>query len=159
MPHIHDLYDFTVSAFIVFREKVLLVNHPRYQFWLAPGGHIELNENPDEALFREIEEETGFKPEDITVLSTKPKQLPQTTSKFVYTPNFIDVHEANAPHKHITLMYLIKANHNRHLKSDEHSDARWFTASELDKAEYNIPPDAKFAAKEAIEAVRRREQI
>jgi 8-oxo-dGTP diphosphatase len=151
MPHIHALYDFAVNTFIVFEEKILLVNHPRYGFWLAPGGHIELDEDPDQALFREIKEETGFASEDIEVLSKKPEQIDKV-SKFLYSPNYITVHEANAPHKHITLMYFIKAKHNRHVLSAEHTEARWFSVKDIDNSMYNIPLDVKFAAKEAIKA-------
>lgn len=60
MPHIHERYDFVVNAFIVFNNKVLLVHHPKYDKWLPMGGHVELDEDPEEALFREIEEETGL---------------------------------------------------------------------------------------------------
>lgn len=149
MPHIHEKYDFTVNAFIVFDGKVLMVNHQRYGFWLSPGGHVELDEDPEQALFREIEEETGYSPDEIEILSSKPESL-DPKSKFLYTPNYLDVHEANSPHKHITLIYFVKAKHNKYLKSDEHSDAKWLTADELDKSEFNIPVDALFCAKEAI---------
>lgn len=46
MPHINELYDFTVGIIIVHNQRVLFVNHPRYKKWLHPGGHIELNETP-----------------------------------------------------------------------------------------------------------------
>ncbi|HSW78785.1 MAG TPA: NUDIX domain-containing protein [Candidatus Babeliales bacterium] len=151
MPHIHEQYDFAVNTFIVFEKKILLVNHPRYGFWLAPGGHIELNEDPDQALFREIKEETGFTSEDIEVLSRKPNQVSKS-QKFLYTPDYVNVHDANAPHKHITLMYFIRAKHDKHVKSDEHTEARWFSVNDLDDSVYNILPDVKFAAKEAIKA-------
>jgi ADP-ribose pyrophosphatase YjhB (NUDIX family) len=52
MPHIHELYDFVVTVFIVHKDKVLLVHHPRYGKWIPMGGHIELDEDPEEALFR-----------------------------------------------------------------------------------------------------------
>ena len=61
MPHIHDLYDFVVSVFIVHKNKILLVYHKNYQEWLPIGGHIELNEDPEQALYREIQEECGLK--------------------------------------------------------------------------------------------------
>jgi 8-oxo-dGTP pyrophosphatase MutT (NUDIX family) len=37
-----------------------LINHKQLNKWLAIGGHIELNEDPDEALFREGKEECGL---------------------------------------------------------------------------------------------------
>ncbi len=149
MPHIHEKYDFTVGAFIVFDNKILLVNHPRYGLWLAPGGHIELDEDPEEALFREIAEETGYKPDEIEVLSSKP-EINGSGLKTLFTPNYMDSHEANAPHRHIALIYFIKASHNKHVKSDEHSDAKWLMVSELESGDYELPADTIFFAKEAI---------
>ena len=69
MPHLHELYDFVVSAFIVHDDKVLLVHHPKYDKWIPMGGHVELDEDPETALFREIEEETGL---EVSILSSKP---------------------------------------------------------------------------------------
>jgi 8-oxo-dGTP diphosphatase len=147
MAHIHEKYDFTVVAFIVFKNKVLLVNHPRYNKWLCPGGHIELDEDPEEALFREIEEETGLK--DVEILSSKP-DISEPRRKAIYTPNYVDVHDANPPHRHIALVYFARAKNNKHLQSDEHSDARWFSAQELEDPNLSIPLDIKFYSKEAL---------
>ena len=87
MPHIHDLIDFTVAAYIVNNGKVALVNHLQLKRWMPVGGHIELNEDPEEALFREIKEETGIDKSQLTVLSSKPKLLPMEPS-FYSLPHF-----------------------------------------------------------------------
>ncbi len=50
----------TATGFIVYREKILLHYHPKVREWLPPGGHIEKNEDPLEAIVREINEETGL---------------------------------------------------------------------------------------------------
>ena len=149
MPHIHEKIDFTVSVFIVAAGKVLLVNHPRYNLWLPIGGHVELDEDPDEALFREIKEESGLK--DVEILSHKPI-LNDSDRKALYTPNYMDIHYANPPHKHIALVYFGRASNNRHVKSDEHTEAKWFSIAELDDSKYNFAADIKFYSKEAIRA-------
>lgn len=149
MPHIHEKYDFTVGAFLVFEDKILLVNHPRYDLWLAPGGHIELDEDPEEALFREIAEETGYEPNEIEVLSSKP-EIKGSGLKSLFTPNYMDSHEANAPHKHIALVYFLRVKHDNHIKSDEHSGAKWLSIDEIIDGSYKIPPDTLFFAREAI---------
>mgnify|MGYP001573303738 CR=1 FL=1 len=41
-------------------HEVLLVRHPRYGLWLPPGGCVESNETPWEAVVREVGEETGL---------------------------------------------------------------------------------------------------
>ena len=56
MAHINKDIDYVVTIFIVHNNRVLLVDHIHLGAWFAPGGHIELNETPDEALYREIQE-------------------------------------------------------------------------------------------------------
>lgn len=112
------------------------------------GGHIELNEDPEEALFREIQEETGL---NVKILSDKPS-IEQTDTKFIYPPRYIDVHEANPPHKHIALVYFGKAENNRHTLSSEHSSIHWLGLDDLEKPEYALSDSVKFYCREAIKA-------
>lgn len=150
MPHIHELYDFVITVFIVHDNKVLLVHHPKYDKWIPMGGHIELNEDVESALFREVEEETGL---EVEILSDKPN-IETTDTKFLLTPNYMDVHEANAPHKHIALVYFARAKNNQHKLSDEHSEIHWLSADDLEKPEYSLSESVRFYCKEAIKASR-----
>ena len=43
------------------QENVLLVRRHDIPVWVLPGGGIELEETPEEAVLREITEETGYK--------------------------------------------------------------------------------------------------
>ena len=54
MAHVHELIDFTVSVFVVYKDKVLVRKHEKYHTWLAVGGHIELNEEANAAALREV---------------------------------------------------------------------------------------------------------
>lgn len=147
MPHIHELNDFTVHVFIVYDNKVLLINHKKMKMWLGIGGHIELDEDPDQALFREVKEECGI---DIELLSNKPNVESKGT-KFLYTPAYSDIHEINEKHKHIALVYFAKAKSDQFIHNqEEHIDIRWFTEEELEKSEFNLNEAVKFYAKEAI---------
>lgn len=150
MPHIHDNYDFVVAIYIVNNDRILLVEHPRYKMWVPPGGHIELDENPEEALYREVAEETGL---DVEILSTRPS-LKAKGSAYIYmpTPNYMDVHEANPPHKHISLIYFCKAKSDNSVKSAEHTDMKWFTEAELEDPSYQLSEAIKFYSKEALKA-------
>lgn len=56
----------TVSIYLFKKDKILLlyrnkkendINHNKY---IGVGGHIELGETPDEAIIREVKEETNF---------------------------------------------------------------------------------------------------
>ncbi len=42
-------------------DKFIFVRHKKLQKWFPAGGHVELNESPDDAAKREVWEETGIK--------------------------------------------------------------------------------------------------
>lgn len=146
MPHIHERYDFVVNAFIVFNNKVLLVHHPKYDKWLPMGGHVELDEDPEEALFREIEEETGL---EVEILNSKPN-IKFEEAKFLYVPSYIEVHYANPPHRHIALNYFGKAKNTNHIKSEEHDEIKWFSIDDLGDSRYSLSEPIKYLCKEAL---------
>jgi 8-oxo-dGTP pyrophosphatase MutT (NUDIX family) len=60
MPHIHEKIDFTVSVLISQNRKVLFIFHKQLQRRLPIGGHIELEEHPEQAAIREAKEESGL---------------------------------------------------------------------------------------------------
>ena len=152
MPHINELYDYTITAFIVNnKSEILLLHHPRYGKWLPVGGHIELDEDPEEALFREIAEETGL---EAIPLTSKPEVV-SPESKFILTPNYVDVHEANPPHKHISFTYFMESKFDDFKLSDEHTDMRWFSLNDLDDEKYGLSSSVKFYAREAISELKR----
>jgi 8-oxo-dGTP diphosphatase len=54
---------FTATGFVVEGDSVLLHWHRKVKAWLPPGGHVEPNEDPVQAVLREILEETGLQTE------------------------------------------------------------------------------------------------
>jgi len=48
------------AVFTSDRKSVLLIQRCDVPVWTLPGGGVELNESPEEAIVREIAEETGF---------------------------------------------------------------------------------------------------
>jgi 8-oxo-dGTP pyrophosphatase MutT (NUDIX family) len=146
MPHIHEKYDFVVSVFIVFKDKVLLVHHPRYHKWLPIGGHIELDEDPEQALYREIEEESGL---EVEILSSRPP-VASDGIKPLLTPEYVDVHDANLPHRHIGLIYFAKATNEHYRLSSEHLEMKWLGLNDLSRAEYALPKSIIFYCQQAL---------
>jgi 8-oxo-dGTP pyrophosphatase MutT (NUDIX family) len=147
MAHIHELIDFVVNAFIVRNDKVLLISHKKLNKWLPIGGHIELNEDPEEALFREVREECGL---DIKIIGEKP-EIKSEGSKFLYSPLFLDIHKISETHRHVGLNYFAEANSDKVvLNKEEHNAIRWFNNEELDDPEFNISPAIKFYARKAL---------
>lgn len=131
MPHIHEMIDFTVGAFIVNDNRVLLVHHKKFNLWLQPGGHIELDEDPIEALHREIMEETGL---HIRLLDNFKVDVEDPRCKMLNPPHFMDIHHVTDTHRHVGMSYIatILSGNMRHCE-EEHYDVKWFSAQDLDK--------------------------
>lgn len=147
MAHINEFLDFTISAFIVNSDKILLIHHKKLNKWLPVGGHIEINETPDDAFIREVNEETGL---TVTILSDKP-QVKFEGVKFLYTPEFIDIHDITDNHKHIGLIYFaISDSQIVSLAEKEHNAIKWFSLDELKNPEYKILKNVIFYSQQAI---------
>ncbi len=147
MAHIHELIDFVVTVFIVYEDKVLLILHKKLNKWLPIGGHIELDEDPEQALLREVKEECGL---EIEVLSRKP-ELMSAGTRFLYTPNYLDVHDISNGHRHVSLTYFARAKSDKFVfNKEEHNEIKWFSKEDLEKPEFNITPAVKFYANEAF---------
>ncbi len=74
----------------VFKDnKILLVKERSDQLWSLPGGWVDINESPSEAVCKEIFEESGFKTKAIKLMAlydknkhSHPSQLPHTYKLF-----------------------------------------------------------------------------
>ncbi len=112
MAHIHELYDFTVSFFIRHptERKICLHYHHKLGFWNQLGGHIELDEQPIEALERELIEEAGLRPEMYEILQTATGPMPRNAS-VIPAPFSVVIYEygKGSRHKHIDMPYIIKS--------------------------------------------------
>src|SRR5258708_1756268 len=98
MPHIHDKIDFTVSIFIVKNNQVLFIFHKQLNRWLPIGGHIELDENPEQAALREAKEESGL---EVELLGTKSPLNSEQGFIPLRAPEYMDIHLIKEPHWHI----------------------------------------------------------
>jgi len=131
MAHIHEKIDFTASVFIVSEGKVLLHFHKKLRKWLQPGGHIELDEDPNQAAIREAKEETGL---DVVLIGGP--RLPQLTSDRtdLVPPRYLNRHAFNETHEHIDCVYFARVTDGV-LMPEEGVDMRWFSAEDLDTLE------------------------
>lgn len=69
-------------------DRVLLLDEPIPQHedvWSLPGGHVEPDEEPTEAVVRELEEETGLRadPADLSFLTILHAELPAIAFYFI----------------------------------------------------------------------------
>ncbi len=147
MPHLFYYLDFTVSVFVVHREKVLLADHRQLDRWLPLGGHIEPGEDPEQAALREVAEESGLAVE--LCGERPPREFPGT--KRLVAPVYLDVHDIAGEHRHIGMIYYARATSDRTtLSAEEHRQIRWFDARELQSPKWKILDAIQFYAADAI---------
>lgn len=147
MAHIHEKIDFTVAIFVVHHERVLLVHHRRLRKWLPLGGHIELDENPEQAALREAKEESGL---EVELLGERPPTTEPGTRALI-APRFLDIHRITETHEHIGMIYWARpSNGTLTLAAEEHLDIRWCTASDLDTLRPPMSNAVKWYCRTAI---------
>ncbi|MGG4676345.1 NUDIX domain-containing protein [Providencia rettgeri] len=93
------------------KGEFLLHEHRKLGFWLPPGGHIEANEEPQQAVFREVLEETGSECKVIDCsypFKSKVKGVPPTQVlplPLAILKEFI-ADKTQGDHWHIDMVYL-----------------------------------------------------
>ena len=149
MPHIHEKIDFTVAIFVVSDGKVLLVHHRQLDKWLPLGGHIELDEDPEMAAYREAREESGL---EVELIGERPPTSEPGTRALI-APRFLDIHRINPTHEHIGLLYWArpKGNPSLTLASQEHHHIRWCSPEDLDQLKPPISNAVRWYCHKAIE--------
>ena len=93
---------------MVHEDRVLLHWHSKVRAWLPPGGHIEENEDPVQAVLREVEEETGVRAEVVSTGDSFELDYPTQ----VMPPFTIMVEDIQDPvagyHQHIDMIYFCR---------------------------------------------------
>ena len=151
MAHIHDKIDFTVAIFVVHLDRVLVIHHRKLDKWLPLGGHIELDEDPEQAALRETLEESGLQVELVG-------ERPPTTSpgtRALIAPRFLDIHRINDTHEHIGMIYFARPRAGDvTLATAEHHAIRWCTAAEVDTLSPPMSEAVKWYCHQALAEVR-----
>jgi 8-oxo-dGTP pyrophosphatase MutT (NUDIX family) len=141
MPHIHTgkgEHDFTASAFIIrtdFTEpKIMLHMHKKLGKYMQFGGHVELNENPWQALIHETVEESGYEIGQLKLLQPKDRIKKLTGSISHPIPMCINTHPfKDDTHFHIDIEYAFVTDQKplHEVSNDESQDFSFFTRDEI----------------------------
>ena len=149
---------FTVSIYIVHKDKVLLHVHKKYGILLPLGGHIAANELPEEACNREAKEEPGLSINlyNADIDSPFRNAIEESDGKFIVRPMHMILCEVNPEHYHIDLNYYATTDSYHVDPLDGESNLLyWFTKEELSKVQ-NAPQDVIVMAIEALELLSER---
>jgi len=150
MAHIHEKIDFTVAIFVVRDSRVLLIHHRKLDKWLPLGGHIELEEDPEQAALREAREESGL---EVELIGERPPTTEPGTRALI-APRFLDIHRITETHEHIGMIYWARPRNGRlTLAEVEHHDLRWCSSAELDALQPAMSNAVKWYCRKAIEEV------
>jgi 8-oxo-dGTP pyrophosphatase MutT (NUDIX family) len=123
---------FTVTGFVSCEGRTALHWH-RLGFWLPPGGHVEFDEDPVQAMLREVREETGL---DVELLA-RPTPFAYADPPQVPAPETIAVYDIPkdsvlaVPHQHIDFIYFTRPKTSGLPALPAELGWRWVTAEEL----------------------------
>lgn len=149
MAHIHEKIDFTVEVFVVYKDKVLLRKHDKYGCWLSVGGHIELDEDPNEAAVREVKEEVGL---DVVLFDTRAFTREDETFKELIAPVSLNRHRISETHEHVSMLYFAEASTDAVVPENATDEWQWCKKGEIELLE-GIRPDIVHYGKRAIAEV------
>ncbi|MEL9989809.1 MAG: NUDIX domain-containing protein [Thermoproteus sp.] len=114
------------SGILIEDGKVLLIRHKRLGVWLYPGGHVEPNETPSEAVVREFAEETGLevRPQGRTLGISTDDVAEEEPLPFAILRETVKYPEE--VHIHYDLIFLVKR------VGGTLREGVWFSKKELD---------------------------
>ena len=151
MGHLNEKMDYTVCVYIVHRRNILLHEHKKLHIWLPPGGHIELDEDPNQAAIREAKEETGL---DIELVG-EAREYPGSPygSRDLIPPRFLNKHfyDTTHTHEHVNLAFFARARSADAKHEIDGMEIRWFSREELADPQYAIVPDVQHHARTALD--------
>ena len=156
MAHIHEKIDFTVAIFVVCEAKILLIHHRKLDKWLPLGGHVELDEDPEQAAVREAKEESGL---EVQLIGDRAPTTEEGTRALI-TPRYLDIHRISATHEHIGMIYWARPKRGAVKRSvEEHHDIRWCSSADLDQLQPAMSNAVKWYCRQAIHEMSLGEQL
>lgn len=126
-------FKFRVNGILMKDDKILVVRMCKNSFYCLPGGHVELGEDSQKGIIREMKEETGYDVIDPQLIAI--------------TENFFKGKLSNKMHE-IGFYYLMKLDEKAIIEKNEYVviehdkdgdielEFKWLKISELDKINF-----------------------
>lgn len=132
---------FTASGIVLSGDdNVLLVRHRELGCWLYPGGHIDANEDPVQAVLREVREETGLTCQIIAESRFRHPAARVLAAPFTICVQDIRGDLRHGPHQHIDMVYVLRpASGLLTPQSSEVADCAWVPLRQA--ATLDTPPE------------------
>lgn len=132
----------------MYRKRVLLRKHDKYDIWLGVGGHVEPDEDPAEAAVREVREEVGLElelppaPDVPRGEGDSHRQLP--------LPRYLDRHRISDTHEHVACVYFGSVSHDAIVPGEGEAEVehRWLTIEQV--LDLEVMPSIRFYAFKAL---------
>lgn len=127
---------FTATAYVIDKDKVLLIYHKKLNKWLPPGGHLDPNELPSDGAVREVYEETGY---HIELLPQENIWVNQANARSFHRPYMCLLEEiperpGQPAHQHMDFIYLAKLQGGtQNANRDEVEEVRWFSLEDVEE--------------------------
>ena len=109
-----------VGALILDRGRILLVergHEPLKDYWSLPGGAVETGERLEEALRREVREETGLEIQILHLIEVFERIMPHA--------------DGSTEYHYILIDYVCRPTGGTLQASDDANRAQWFTEDEV----------------------------
>ena len=139
------------TVFLVNNErKVLLTWNKNLQTWIPVGGHIDEGETPEEAIKREVKEETGFE------FDFNENFYMESSNKVkVIKPYKFQIEEVPHHGHHMNFIFFGKCEvyDKNKAETDEQEKLRWFSKEEI-LAETTMLDGVRKTALEAIASIK-----
>jgi 8-oxo-dGTP diphosphatase len=145
---------FTASGIVLSDDgHVLLVEHRKLGWWMYPGGHIDPDEDPAQAVLREVTEETGISRQTRPNLGSATPPPPCSPAPFTICVQDIPANATTGPHQHIDRVYILTPGSGQPTPQlKEVIGCAWIP---LDKvADLDTPPELPALIKKAAEYAR-----
>jgi 8-oxo-dGTP pyrophosphatase MutT (NUDIX family) len=144
MPHIHTdpgQGDHTASAYIVLLEseqepKMVLHMHKKLSMLLQFGGHVELTETSWTAVVHEVQEESGYRLNELQLLQPRERLKAISNASVLHPqPLLVSTHPFGVKtghfHSDITYLFTATARPTHNPDANESNDLRYISQKEL----------------------------